>query len=181
MVSQVVESTELRLNLGCGQTKLDGWTGIDISPNSGADIIHDLTVVPWPFDSESVTEVQAAHFLEHLTGAQRMDFMNELWRILKPEGTATIVTPYGGSYRAFQDPTHQWPPIVEASYLYFNRKWREENQLDHYPIHCDFDFTYGYQIDNPWASRAQEAKDFALRHYVNVAADLHVVLTKRPA
>lgn len=176
----VLEATALKLNLGCGQSKMDGFTGVDISPDCGADIVHDLAMFPWPFEDDSVDEAYAAHFLEHLPGLDRMPFMNELWRVLKEDATATIITPYGNSGRAVQDPTHMWPPIVEASYLYFNRKWREDNGLDHYPITCNFDFTYGYNIDNPWASRAQEAKDFALRHYLNVAADLHVILTKRP-
>ena len=176
----MVVATALKLNLGCGKSKMDGYTGVDISPDCGADIVHDLAVFPWPFDDDSVDEVHASHFLEHIAGPDRMAFMNELWRVLKVDATATIITPHGNSNRAVQDPTHQWPPIVESSYLYFNRKWREDNFLDHYPITCNFDFSYGYNIENPWASRAQEAKDFALRHYLNVAADLHVILTKRP-
>lgn len=175
----VATDTELKLNLGCGKKKVDGFTGVDISPDCGADIVHDLSAFPWPFDDDSVDEVQAVHFLEHLDGYERMAFMNELWRVMKPDATATIITPYGQNARMFQDPTHKWPPVVESSYLYFNRKWREDNELDHYPLTCNFDFSYGYQIDNPWASRSTEAKDFALKHYFNVAADLHVILTKR--
>ena len=174
-----VAVASLKLNLGSGSVKMDGYTGVDISSECGADVVHDLNEIPWPFESDSVDEAHASHFLEHLTGEQRMAFMDELWRVLKPEGKATIITPFWASSRAIQDPTHQWPPIAESSYLYFNKKWREDNGLTHYPIHCDFDFTFGYQIDQPWASRSTEARDFALRHYLHVAADLHVVLTKR--
>jgi hypothetical protein len=169
----------LRLNLGCGQVKMDGYTGVDRSSDCGADVVHDLTSMPWPFESDSVEEARASHFLEHLTGVQRMAFMDELWRVLKPQGAATIITPYWASARAIQDPTHQWPPIAESSYLYFNKQWREGNGLAHYPIRCDFDFTYGYQIEQPWAVRSAEARDFAVRHYQHVVTDLQVVLTKR--
>ena len=168
-----------KLNLGCGKSKMDGFTGVDISPDCGADIVHDLNVMPWPFEADSIEEVHASHFFEHLDGPQRCRFMDELWRVLKPEGKATIITPYWASSRAIQDPTHAWPPVCESSYLYFNKKWREDNGLDHYPIHCDFDFSYGYQIDQPWSLRSTEARDFAVRHYLHVASDLHVVLTKR--
>jgi hypothetical protein len=169
----------LKLNLGSGSVRMDGFTNVDISPDCGAEIVHDLSVFPWPFEDDSVEEVHCSHFLEHLTGAQRIGFMDELWRVLKPAGTANIITPYWASSRAIQDPTHQWPPIAESSYLYFNKQWREDNGLSHYPIRSDFDFTYGYNIDQPWSARSTEARDFAMRHYLHVASDLHVVLTKR--
>ena len=171
----------LKLDLACGQNKREGFTGVDISPLCHPDIVHDLRVTPWPWTDGSVAEVHSSHFFEHLTGTERIPFMEELWRILVPAGTATIVTPYWASMRAVQDPTHQWPPVCEASYLYFNKSWREQNGLDHYPITCDFDFSYGYVLDGAWAVRHQEARDFALRHYVSVVNDLQVILTKRSA
>jgi len=175
----VETATALKLDLGCGQRKMDGFTGVDISADCAADIVHDLNVIPWPFEDGSVEEVHASHFFEHLTGAQRIAFMNELWRVLQPEGKATIITPYWASPRAIQDPTHQWPPVAESSYLYFNKQWRQDNGLEHYQIRCDFDFSFGYNIDAPWSLRSTEARDFAVRHYQNVVSDLHVVLTKR--
>jgi len=80
--------------------------------------------------------------------------------------------------RSMQDPTHV-RPISEATFLYYNKKWREENLLSHYPITADFDYTFGYMMFPEWASRNEEAKAFAIRHYWNVAADIQVALTKR--
>jgi len=152
----------MKLDLGCGRAKKPGFTGVDVTPDCDADVVHDLTVVPWPFAEASVDEVWCAQFFEHLTGAQ-----------------ATLITPYWTSGRAVQDPTHQWPPLLEASYLYFNRDWRERNGLGHYGIHFDFDFRFAFAYTDAWAQKSPEEKAFARLHYFNVVTDLHVFLTRR--
>jgi hypothetical protein len=53
------------------------------------------------------------------------------------------------------------------------------NKLDHYGIKSDFDFTYGYAFGPEWMTRNEEARNFALKHYFNVASDIQVVLVKR--
>ncbi len=171
----------MKLDIGCGQNKKDGFVGWDISPASSADLIIDVCKTPWPIEDDSVEEVFSSHFFEHLTGFERMPFMNELWRTMQVGAKATIITPFYSSSRAVQDPTHAWPPVCEASYLYFNKKWRDDNKLDHYPIVCDFDFTCGYGIDGEVSLRAEEFQRFAVKHYINSVLDLQVVLTKRAA
>ena len=173
----------MKVDLACGQRKREGFTGVDAVALPGVDVVHDLTIVPWPFDTASVEEVACSHFFEHLTGAQRLLFMDELFRILPPGGKATVIVPYYSSMRAVQDPTHQWPPVCEASFLYFNKNWRTENALDHYPIQCDFDYGYNYLVNpnTPFQIhlRPEEARNFGIGHYLNVVADLHVFLTRR--
>jgi SAM-dependent methyltransferase len=168
-----------KLDLACGQNKTAGFWGVDIAKAPGVDQVVDLTKTPWPFKVASVEEVACNHFLEHLDGPQRVAFMEELYRVLKAGGKATIVTPYWASMRAVQDPTHKWPPVAESSYLYFNKGWRTANKLDHYAIRCDFDFTYGYNLPPEWTMKHQEVRDHAVRHYQNVVSDLIVTLTKR--
>jgi hypothetical protein len=41
------------LDLGCGIRKRPGTIGLDINPRSDADVIHDLTLFPYPFDDSS--------------------------------------------------------------------------------------------------------------------------------
>lgn len=169
----------LKLDLGCGQSRRDGFIGVDVSPAAGADILHDLTVFPWPFGDCSVDEVWSSHYFEHVPGRTRLAFMDELWRVMIAGGKATLIVPYARSARATQDPTHEWPPVSEESFLYFNKGWREANKLDHYPVTCDFDFVYGYSLDPMWAMRAEDARAFSIKHYWNAVQDLHVTLTKR--
>lgn len=169
----------LRLDLGAGQRKEEGWTSIDISPESGADIVHDLRQTPWPFGDDSVDEARALHFLEHLGGMERMAFLDELWRVLKPGANVLIIVPYWSSMRAYQDPSHAWPPICEASMLYANRGWREQNGLSHYPIKCDYDFNYSYILGQHLGVRAEEYRSFAVANYLNAVTDIQFTLTKR--
>ena len=88
----------LKLDLGCGRHKREGFLGVDSSPDCGADVVHDLNVIPWPFEDASVDEVNCSHFLEHLDGAERIVFMNELYRVMKPGGLLSIQMGYGEGY-----------------------------------------------------------------------------------
>ncbi len=191
----------MKLDLGCGQNKREGFFGIDVSKGSSADVIYDLRMTPWligqklsvaandsiveypryKLNDDSVDEVFSSHFFEHLSGPERMPFMDEMWRVMKPGAKATIITPFYSSSRAIQDPTHAWPPVCEASYLYFNKKWRDDNKLSHYPIVADFDFTLGYGLDAEVSLRNEEHQRYAVKHYINSVLDLQVVLTKRAA
>lgn len=183
----------IAVDLGCGQNKAsvefftenmqltpDKVIGLDIANCEGVDIIHDLTVFPYPIESESVDAIHSSHFVEHLDGFERMKFFNECYRILKPGGKMKLSHPYYKSVRAIQDPTHKWPPISENSYYYFDRKWREENKLDHYPIDCDFEFIIYYTFQDPnIANKNEETKMFWIDKYWNTIADMIVDLTKR--
>lgn len=183
----------VRLDLACGQNKQEGFTGIDVAKCEGVDFTCDLSKTPWRLTDvnatfydrlehrladDSVDEVYCSHFFEHLDGIERIGFMNELYRVLKPHHQAVIIVPYGLSIRAVQDPTHKWPPVVETSFLYFFEKWRVANGLSHYPIHCNFWFSFDYFYPETWKLRNEESRNFALKHYNNVVEDLHVYLTK---
>lgn len=168
----------LKLDLGAGSNTKEGFTGVDNAPDSTAKVKHDLRVIPWPFKSESVEEVFSCHFFEHLTGPERILFMDELWRVMRVGAKAQIIVPYWSSMRSVQDPTHQWPPLCEASFLYFNRDWREQNKVSHYLGKCNFNFSYGFQLYPEVQSKAQEVQVFQTAHYVNSAMDLHVHLEK---
>ena len=179
----------LKLDLGCGQNKQVGFTGVDIKKIKGVDVVHDLFKFPWPFKDESISEIFCSHFFEHVPARLRALMMDEIYRILvsphedgsgnNVHGRCTFITPYYSSMRAIQDYTHEWPPICEGSFLYFNKSWREQNKLDHYDIHCDFDFSYGYVINQPFIQKHEEARAFAVTHYINSISDIQVVLTKR--
>jgi len=187
----------LRLSLACGDNKPEGFKGVDIAPTASADYALDLLSFPWKqFADNSVEEIECSHFVEHIPHGDGyhdpfFQFFDELYRILKPaefdpnnpnialKGFARITCPYYSSMRAWQDPTHQ-RAISEASFLYLNRQWRLDNKLNHYPVTCDFDFSYGYVLQPEWQNRSQEAQAFAIQHYHNVVSDIQVLLTKRP-
>lgn len=167
----------IKLDIACGQNKREGFKGVDIAPGKGVDFVHDLETYPWPFKDNSVEEAHVSHYIEHV--GDLVKFMNELYRILIPGGQCTVIAPYYSSIRAWQDPTHV-RAISEATFLYFNQQWLKDNKLDHYNVTADFDFSYGYVFDQDWVGRSEEARAFAIKHYINVISDIQVVLTKRP-
>lgn len=167
----------VRVDLGCGKNKKDGFIGVDNISFDGVDVVHDLRT-QWPWEKESVEEVHCSHFLEHLTNAERVHFWNELYRVMKPGAKAQIIVPHWSSGRAYGDPTHQWPPVVEFSFYYLDKGWREGN-APHCGLECDFQATWGYSVHPSWQVRSQESQMFALGHYREVAQDLICTVTKR--
>jgi predicted SAM-dependent methyltransferase len=127
---------EIKLDLGCGINKREGFTGVDSLKLKGVDIVADLTK-KWPWKDSSVDEIHMSHTLEHFTQEERIHVMNEMYRVLKPveydaagqavKGKATIITPYLFSDRAYGDPTQKWPAIGDWFYLYLNQEWRNGN------------------------------------------------------
>jgi predicted SAM-dependent methyltransferase len=104
----------MKLNLGSCDRPFPGFLSVDIV--EPADQIADLSR-PWPWPDSSVDEVRAHDVIEHI--ADRIFFMNELYRVLKPGARATIETPNaakGAGY--FQDPTHKSPWCLN-SFQYF--------------------------------------------------------------
>jgi SAM-dependent methyltransferase len=117
----IKEKSGIRLDIGCGGNKNQGFVGIDILPLPGVDIVHDLETFPWPLPDECVTTAVASHVLEHINPHKGVfiGFMNEVWRVLKPGGQFAFVVPYAESFGMFQDPTH-CNFINEATMYYFD-------------------------------------------------------------
>jgi SAM-dependent methyltransferase len=96
---------------------------LDIDPNAGADVSHDLTVLPYPFEADTFDEIHAYEVLEH-TGQQGdwrffLAQFSEFWRILKPGGYLVGTSPAPGSAWAWGDPGHTRVMSKEAfTFLY---------------------------------------------------------------
>jgi hypothetical protein len=178
-VQAVQEAAPLKLDLGCGKNKREGFVGVDSMQFEGVDIITNLAGGRWPWADGSVEEVHCSHMLEHLTASERVHFANELHRVLRKGGKATIITPHFASVRAYGDLTHQWPPVVSFWYLYLNAEWRAQNAPHNTQYTCDFDHGYGFGLHPTIQARNTEYQNYAVVHLVEGAQDLHVTLTKR--
>lgn len=168
----------MKIDLGCGTRPQAGFTGVDIRPFTGVNIVADLRQ-PWPWPDASVDEAYSSHFLEHLTGEERILFFNELYRVLKPGSQARIVTPHWSNACAYGDPTHRWPPVSEWTYFYLVKAWREVN-APHTDYLCDFDISAEVSWEE-WLMTEKNAtiREFALQRNINSARDLIVTLTRR--
>lgn len=102
----------MRLNLGSGSRPLPGYVNVDRVKVPGVDQVHDLDVVPWPWDDEAASEIEARDIFEHVADA--IAFMTECWRILQPFKLLHLRTPHVASMDAFTDPTHRRFPTQQT-------------------------------------------------------------------
>jgi SAM-dependent methyltransferase len=109
----------IRLDIGCGGAKQNHWVGMDIRELKGVDIVHNVQDFPYPIPDDSCFQILLSHLWEHIEPKYRIQMMNELWRIMKPDGQLLISVPYYLSFGATQDPTHYTCPN-EATMTYFD-------------------------------------------------------------
>jgi len=127
-------ATGIMLDIGCGENKQKNFVGMDKRSLEGIDIVHDLEIFPYPIEDESCLTVVGSHIIEHIKPWLTIEFMNELWRIMKVGGKLVLATPYAGSRPFWQDPTH-CNGFNEVTFQYFDPE---------YPL-------YGIYRPKPWA------------------------------
>ena len=123
------------LDLGSGRTPknpfgADDVYGVDVTEFGVANVkVADLAIDPIPFAGNTFEFVTGFDFLEHIPrvlylGRHRrqpfIDVMNEVWRVLRPDGIALFATPALPHAETFQDPQHV-NYITERTILYFCR------------------------------------------------------------
>lgn len=119
-------SNSIHLDLGCGAKPRNPFSaqtlyGTDFSifgdrVEKGVRFVSADLTKTLPFDSESFSSISAYDVLEHIPRWERLadgsiifpfvNLMQEIYRILKPDGIFYAVTPGYPSNAAFQDPTH---------------------------------------------------------------------------
>ena len=107
----------MKLNLGAGNDIRADCINHDLASLPGIDVVHDLNIYPWPWESGSIEEVIAYDLLEHLDDF--MAAMEELHRILEPGGLARVRVPYWNSWCRHADPTHK-RGFHELTFQFFN-------------------------------------------------------------
>ena len=95
----------MKLQLGSGTDIKAGWVNHDVATLPGIDVVHDISVFPWPWADGSVTEIYMKDVLEHLSEPVRV--LEEIHRITKPGASIFIAVPYWNSWEAITDPTHK--------------------------------------------------------------------------
>lgn len=125
------------LDLGCGKCMRNPYSceqvfGIDLAaiPNMEESLFRaaNLATEPIPFESDFFSSVSAYDFIEHVprilsdnagsTISPFIRIMNEVWRVLEPNGRFYAVTPAYPRVEAFSDPTHV-NIITEETHNYF--------------------------------------------------------------
>jgi hypothetical protein len=116
----------LRLNLGCGMNRLDGFVNVD--KYGEPDLTHDLETFPWPWADDSVEEIVLTHVLEHLGRDPNVyiEIMKEMYRVCQDGATIRIVVPHFRHDYFYDDPTHVRAVTPLGLMLFsqrLNREW----------------------------------------------------------
>jgi len=93
----------LKLNLGCGGKRVDGFVGVDRWPTPAVDVIADVTA-RLPFADAVADEILLDNVIEHIPDIPRL--MHELHRIGRDGARLVIRTPHFTSLSSWRDPTH---------------------------------------------------------------------------
>ena len=83
----------MKLNLGCGPDKREGYVNVDFM-SAYPDVIHcDLSQLPWPWENGSVDEILMLDLLEHFPYKLTESILNECWRVMKVGARIEIQVP----------------------------------------------------------------------------------------
>ncbi len=151
----------MKIDFGCGNSKKDGFIGVDSIPLAGVDIIHDLNTFPYPFENDSIDEIWMDNVLEHLE--KPLTVMEELYRISKHNTVVNIAVPYFRSFYSVIDPTHKF---------YFGVFWFYYFDPNH-AFYSKYKYTSSkfmiekFEFDREWAGKKKSIFHKIILSYAN--------------
>jgi predicted SAM-dependent methyltransferase len=81
----------LKLNIGCGPNRKEGWVNIDLTPEAELSLDMRERI---PFDDGSAIIIYSEHFFEHLDYPDdAKHFLRECFRVLEPNGIIRVGVP----------------------------------------------------------------------------------------
>ncbi len=116
--SKLITPKLTKLNLGCGEKKMEGYINIDKRKEVNPDLQIDLEEAHLPYEESSIDEIYTSHLLEHITNFNPL--IEEMYRVLKPNAKIFIFAPYGLSEGGIRDSTHiRW--LAVGTFDYFDK------------------------------------------------------------
>lgn len=181
----------MRLNLGCGNRKRQGWHNVDNSPDCSPDELVDLERVPWPWPDNSVDEIFLSHVLEHLGQAADVYFgiIKEIYRVCRDGATITVIAPHPRHDFFLFDPTHVRPVTAEWLNIFSqatNRRLMAQGHANTpLGVYLGVDLrvkSAKHDLDDRWRDRLQRGEiteadlNFAQATYSNVVTQTTIVI-----
>ena len=140
---------EIRLNLGCASRLLSGYINVDLDsieeiknryPNIEIDEDQQFlqaNILDLPFEDNTVDEIRADAFMEHMSFKEESQMFKEVYRALKPGGLFVFSVP------DFEDAVRKWLAAEED--------WRDFYRDDDEAIAQSHWFgQYSYSTSSRW-------------------------------
>lgn len=125
----------LKLNLGCGKDKREGYLNCDFIREVNPDFICDLSK-KLPFKDNSVNEILLNHVIEHVKNWDEV-LIKEIYRICKNNAIIKIRAPYFKHESAFSNFQHY------RFFTYTTFDLLDKNHVEHFHIpSVDFKVIY---------------------------------------
>ena len=83
----------MKINYGCGETKLESYINIDIEESTKPDLVLDLRKQPFPYEDFSVEEIVCTHNIEHIEYKYHPPILAEFQRVLISSGRLILAYP----------------------------------------------------------------------------------------
>jgi SAM-dependent methyltransferase len=139
----------MKINLGAGLKRVDGFLNVDSDVQCNPDFVVNLDDVNLrlPFEDNSVEEVVAHHILEHI-GEGFFQLMKELYRVCKPGAIVDVIVPHHLHDVYYGDFTHRRPITVNAMYQ-LGKKYCLDHQ-SRFGSNTGHAFTLGVDFEMVW-------------------------------
>ena len=118
-------SVPIKLELGAGNRKMEGWTSVDLHGNCSLSL--DLTK-PIPFPDNSVSMIYSSHLLEHFEYSDLIKLLAECLRILKPGGSFSACVP---NARIYLNAYHDAKSFAPAIYCRYEPAYNFNSPIDY--------------------------------------------------
>jgi predicted SAM-dependent methyltransferase len=144
----------MKLNIGGGDTKYEGFVNVDYDANCNPDYCVDMEKDVWPFEDNSVDAVIAHHVLEHM-GEGYFHVMKELYRVCEHGAMIDIRVPHHRHDHFINDPTHRRPITVDGLWLFskkYNDSCKEQGAMASrlgYYFDVDFEIVDSRNVPDP--------------------------------
>ena len=79
----------MKLNLGSGFKKENGYINIDANPSCKPDLVHD-NLAKLPYENGTIDEIKMDAVFEHLWPWEQLPAIRHWYRLLKPGGKLVI-------------------------------------------------------------------------------------------